>query len=260
MQLNPQRENFKDFYGSNVDQMPKLIAEGRTPLSVEGLMKARLQYGKDLPDWVNNYFDTGDGVAYAQDGRIKIVLDSKDLREMNAQSKLRNGALILPVDHYDTLEGAEFTRKDIEKYIDKDLTKKQAKENPLLIALMRGKEFLGEVVDYIFAEGKETHGYDTMMGVYPDSASSDHVKMRAWYVYGLVNRSGVLGWSNLDYVNGRFVGVAPEVQNGESENVSPNIKTYSPADLKAMDNAIANLEKTLLPDALKPFKDLRKKL
>ena len=53
---------YKEFYGRNTEQMPLLIAEGRIPLSVAGVMEQRLRSEK--PDWKNNYFDTGDAVAY----------------------------------------------------------------------------------------------------------------------------------------------------------------------------------------------------
>ena len=36
-------QKHKEFYGRNIEQMPKLIAEGRTPLSIAGLMKRRIE-------------------------------------------------------------------------------------------------------------------------------------------------------------------------------------------------------------------------
>ncbi len=41
--LNDQVVPFKEFYGKNNEQMPKLIEEGRIPLSVAGLMEKRLE-------------------------------------------------------------------------------------------------------------------------------------------------------------------------------------------------------------------------
>ena len=43
LQLNEQDVPYKEFYGRNIGQMPKLIAEGRVPLSVSGLMQRRLE-------------------------------------------------------------------------------------------------------------------------------------------------------------------------------------------------------------------------
>ena len=85
LQLTP--EIYKEFYGANVDQMPKLLAEARVPLSMAGLLKAKLKYGKDLPAWMNNYFGTGDAVVYHPDGRIKIDIDSENLREINIRDR-----------------------------------------------------------------------------------------------------------------------------------------------------------------------------
>src|SRR3989338_9383475 len=91
--------NYKEFYGRSTEQMPRLIAEGRTPLSIAGLMRRRLEVLNSSDDVRNsfwdNYFDTGDGIAYHPDGRGKIVLDAKPLRELTPSSQLRNGALIL---------------------------------------------------------------------------------------------------------------------------------------------------------------------
>ena len=42
LKLNATREAYREFYGRNVEQMPKLIADGRVPMSVAGLMQRRL--------------------------------------------------------------------------------------------------------------------------------------------------------------------------------------------------------------------------
>lgn len=117
---------------------------------------------------------------------------------------------------------------------------------------------LNYYVDYIFAEGKKRFGYDTAMGIYPDSASND-VKMRAWFVYWLGYWSDAYGWIDLDVDNGRFVGITPEALSAPGKGAS-NIKAYKTADLQAVDKAMKGLERTLRPDVLKPFAELRKKL
>src|SRR3990167_11287530 len=111
--------NYKEFYGRSTEQMPRLIAEGRTPLSIAGLMRRRLEVLNSSDEVRNsfwdNYFDTGDGIAYHPDGRGKIVLDAQPLRELTPSSQLRNGALVLPSGVYDRLEGVEFSREDLAK-------------------------------------------------------------------------------------------------------------------------------------------------
>ncbi|PIZ82764.1 hypothetical protein COX97_03145, partial [Candidatus Pacearchaeota archaeon CG_4_10_14_0_2_um_filter_05_32_18] len=111
LKLNETREAYREFYGRNVEQMPKLIAEGRVPMSVAGLMQRRLDVRNSDADikgsYIDNYFDTSDAVVYHPDGRVKIVLDSQTLRDITPQSKLINGALVLTEDAYNALQGEE---------------------------------------------------------------------------------------------------------------------------------------------------------
>ena len=78
LKLNEPVDKFKEFYGRGIEQMPKLLGEGRTPLSSAGLMERRLEVltaSDDVKDaWWGDYFDTGDGILYHPDGRIKIEL------------------------------------------------------------------------------------------------------------------------------------------------------------------------------------------
>ncbi len=212
LKLNATREAYQEFYGQNVKQMPKLIADGRVPMSVAGLMQRRLDVRNSDADvktsYMDNYFDTGDAVAYHPDGRVKIVLDSQTLREITPESPRSNGALVLASEVYDTLQGEEFKKGELGK-TESPLSREDVKAHPVWKVLARDQGLLNDYADYIFAEGKERFSYDTAMGVYPDSAGND-VKMRAWYVYGLECRSDADGRSGLGYVSGRFVGIAPE--------------------------------------------------
>jgi hypothetical protein len=198
LQLNEPRIEY--FEGRNVDKMQELIAKGMTPLSVSGLMQRRLQaqYGSESVrnSLMNNYHDTGDGIAYHPDGRIKIVPDANPLREMNPESRLVNGALVLPDGMYEKLEGHEFTRKDIQKYVGDSISSKDAKSNPLWQALARDPKLLNEYVDLIFAQAKQQFDYDKNMGVYVKDASDvpkDAATMRPWFVGRLEDRSGAYG-------------------------------------------------------------------
>jgi len=81
LKLNATPEAYKEFYGRNVEQMPKLIAEGRVPMNASQLMQRRLDYRNGPAEvktaWMDNYFDTGDAVVYHPNGDVKIVLDSQ---------------------------------------------------------------------------------------------------------------------------------------------------------------------------------------
>ena len=260
--LNTQPQNFKEFYGRNVEQMPLIIAEGRVPLSVAGLMQRRLDVRNVSDDvkasWMDNYFDTGDAVAYHPDGRVRVVLDSQTLREMNKDSKRNSGALVLTEDVYASLQGEEFKKGKLGK-TENPLSKKEVKSHPVWKTLARDQGLLNDYADLIFAEGKRRFDYDTAMGVYLSSAQGSTPEMRAWFVGRLGYWSRVNGGGDLDDVVGRVVGVAPEAQNPKILGVG-NVKAYTMADLYAVDEAIKGLEGVLNPALLKPFADLRKKL
>jgi len=212
LNLNPSPQNYKVFPEKGteraIDLMPKLIAEGRTPLSVAGFMEARLKHGKELSDWMDNWFDMGDAIVYHPNGRVKIVLDSEHLREINPQSELRNGALILPSGTYYVLEGQEFKRSELEKYTGNSLSAKAVKKNPIWKSLARDSNLLNEYTDFIFSQTKERFNYDRNMGIYVNSTSGDSPILRAWYVDRLDYRSNALGRISLDLDYGRFVGVS----------------------------------------------------
>ena len=233
LKLNATREAYQEFYGQNVEQMPKLIADGRVPMNVAQLMQRRLDVRNSdktvKGSYINNYFDTGDAVVYHPDGRVKIVLDSQTLRDMTPESPRSNGALILSSEVYDSLQGEEFKKGKLGK-TESHLSREDVKAHPVWKALARGQALLNDYTDLIFTEGKERFSYDTAMGVYPDSAS-DNVKMRAWIVYRLVSRSNAGGWDYLDGDCGRFVGIAPEALGAPSKGAS-NIRAYSMADVQ----------------------------
>lgn len=211
----PTEKPNKEFYGRNVDQMPLLVAEGRVPMSVAGLMNKRLHYERQ--DWRDNYFDTGDGVAYHPDGkRFKVVLDAQPLREMTGESQLNAGALVLTDGVYESLEGQEFTRKELEKITGRNLSPDEVKAHPVWQALARGdNDLLQAYTDATFAEMGERWSYEDGMGVYLGDAQKSPI-MRSWFVNWLSLGSNASGGSDLGNASGRLVGVAPEAQGAST--------------------------------------------
>ncbi len=213
-------EIYKKFYGRNIEQMPKLIAEGRIPMSVSQLMKRRLDVRNSEKEvkssWLDNYFDTGDAIAYHPNGNMKIVLDSEILRQLNPESKLKNGVLVLEDGVYEKIDSGEFTRKELENCVEKYLTKEQARENLVWNVLARDKNLLNDYTNFIFAEAKKRFNYNDNLGVYLDSPS-DYPKLRALYLNGLEFRSYVSGRGSLDGNIGLFAGLAPEARKKISE-------------------------------------------
>jgi len=199
----------REFYGTNTVQMPKLIADGRIPMSVAGIMQRRLDvrnasvYVKN--DWMDNHFDTGDAVVYHPNGRVKIVLDSEDLREMTPDTLRNNGALILTEEVYNALQGEEFERGEFGK-VNERLSRDEVKFHPGWKALARDQALLNAYTDFIFAEVKEKSGYDDAMGIYIGSTNRGTPEMLMWCV-SRINSSNANGGYILNGTHGRLVGV-----------------------------------------------------
>ena len=180
-------ENCKEFYGEYVEQMQKIIAEGRVPISVAGLMQKRLNVkninnskGYYRDKYFDNYFDTGDAVVYHPDGRVKIVLDSQTLRNM-MPSKKDNHALVLTEDVYKSLDGEELRDIKFDK-IYCSLSKEDVKSHPVWKILARDQALLNDYADNIFAECKRRFSYDSAMAICLSSAQGSTPEMRAWCV------------------------------------------------------------------------------
>ena len=202
--------NYKEFYGRSTEQMPRLIAEGRTPLSIAGLMRRRLEVLNSSDEVRNsfwdNYFDTGDGIAYHPDGRGKIVLDAQPLRELTPSSQLRNGALILSPSVYDGLEGVQFSNEDLAKYIaGKGLKQGDVRKNKVWQALARDEKLLNDYAEAVFSQVKEGYDEDRAMALYRGSTENVPT-MRSWCLDRLVCWSVADGNYHLVVDFGRLVG------------------------------------------------------
>ena len=236
LELNDQIVPFKDFYGANHKEMPKLIAEGRVPLLSAGLMQERLNsLGTSTQDaWWNNYFETGDGIFYHPEGSAKIVLGAQIIKDLTPNSPLSNGAIVLgdSIDEsiavYKSLDAVEeFSKKDIENLkLRSVLSPEEAKNHPVWIALAGGdKILLNNYVDETFRLGKEQYSKEKMMDVYFGSAQKKAVG-RLWCVGSLGYGSSASGNYSVDgRSGGRFVGVAPEALGARGN--TPSISTIT---------------------------------
>ncbi|MBI2630392.1 hypothetical protein HYW76_04795 [Candidatus Pacearchaeota archaeon] len=282
LKLNSTQEAYREFYGRNTEQMPKLIADGRVPMSVAGLMQRRLDVKTSDADvktsdadvktsdadvktsYIDNYFDSGDAVVYHPDGRVKIVLDSQTLRGITPNSELRNGALVLTEADYNGLQGEEFKKGKLGK-VNQGLSRADIKAHPVWKVLGRDQALLNDYTDFIFGEYQARFAKDTplddlkLMGVFPISAQGSTHDLRAWCVNRLEGRSFAGGGCHLDVDVGRFLGIAPEALSAPGKGAS-NIRTYTMADLQNFDGAVKGLEATVRPELLEPFAQLRKKL
>tara|TARA_Y100000310_G_C20551282_1_gene748226 strand:- start:210 stop:977 length:768 start_codon:yes stop_codon:yes gene_type:complete len=222
LQLNDE-EPF-EYPGRVVDQMPILISDGRVPISFAMSMKRRLEALAGSNDnirhvGVHNYLFTGDGMFYHPDGRVKVAIGPQCMRELTPESHLRQGALVLPDGMYDIIEGEELTKAQVEKY-KADLERysrsrnllKFTKQDPFLLALAQGDQYLlNEYAHAMLHIAKKRWNEDRAITVCLDSPEQDTATGRLWLLGGCINNvSYVSGNGILDAHYGCLCGVAPE--------------------------------------------------
>ena len=208
LQLNDKGSNeYQEFYGRNIDQMPKLIADGRTPLGVAGLMRRRLEViGTRLQDvWWNNYFDTGDGIVRNPCGGATIALNTPLLRAITPNSNFHNYELVL----IGAPTGETFSKRDVEQYSRKHQSEKEVVNNPFWLTFANhDAALLKDYARATFKLAKAKYGYEKNMGIFlanPDSVPT----VRPVYVGDLdYNRSAAYGNGSLGNSYGRLVGVS----------------------------------------------------
>ncbi len=250
LQLNKPIIDYKAFpedgTAPNTEQMPKLIAEEREPLSVRGLMKRRLNVlnsaTKLKNNWWNNWFDTGDGIAYHPSGKAKIVLNALPLRDLNQNNRLSDGALIMEDGLYEQLQGLELSKSDLKKYArNEPLSVNKVLNNPIWIELT-GKDIdlLKEYGNVTFNLAKENYNYDKNMRIYV-SSSQNLPTMRLWCVNWLYSGSNANGRVHLGRGYGRLVGVRPRAEGAEKSIVRPSLEQV----LSVTNKALAELYKKI---------------
>ncbi|HRZ85285.1 MAG TPA: hypothetical protein P5277_00735 [Candidatus Paceibacterota bacterium] len=268
LKLNPEREVYREFYGQNVAQMPLLVADRRVPMNVAQLLQRRLDVRNSDADvrtaYHDNYFDTGDAIAYHPDGRVKVVLDSQTLREINPKSQLTNGALVLTEDAYRALDGVEFKKGKLEK-VNEGLSIKEVKAHPVWKVLTReDKALLDDYADWAFTEYRDrfAQGSDVddirIMGIYPDSAG-EAPKLRAWCVNRLEDGSNANGRYLLGDDNGRFLGIAPEALSAPGKGAL-SVRLYTVADVQKAQKQLEQIDSVVRPESISDVKSLISRL
>ncbi len=219
----------KEFYGRNIEEMPKLIIEGRTPLTVQGLIQRRLQVidsqNQSLIDsYWNNYFDTGDALLQHPNGNIKVVLDSSYLRNITPKSKLFHGGLVLTPNEYVRLDVPEFVARDLERYTRKSWRATQVTDNPIWLTLARDPKLLKEYTTKMFALTKEKYNINEIMRIYLSPVQERPI-LRSAFVRRLYDRSDVDGFTNIDSDDGRLLGVEAQEEQSIKRSLEERLES-----------------------------------
>ena len=225
-------EQDKLFPGRNIDQMPLLLGEGRSPWTVVRFMKERIAHDNEFPDLLS-HIDVSDLIAYdsskrSTDFKFILTVDKngrvteqgrKALELINPNAKLISDYAANVNGVYDSLPGIVVPRADL-GVLERDLTQDEILNSKVWRILARHPDevpaefaedpaLLKEYADWVKGKTKQ----DTNMGVYLDNNSKDE-KLRAFCVGWLDCRSALFGRRLLNYDGGRLVGyLAPEALN-----------------------------------------------
>ena len=244
---------------SYIKAMSNLRNTGLRPLSTADVIKERLEAlnNKDLgliKFWLDRYFDTTDGIAYSGDKR-KVAYSPKQLLNLEPNTNLSNGALIITPDEYKDLEGEEFSVKELEKAgLGRRLSKEEVITHPVWLALARGdKHLLKEYRNAVFEEIKRRYNDSEGMSIYLGSEQKQP-SMRAWAVDYLVSRSYAVGL-NLNFI-ARLAGVSSKIAEGDAQNL---VRTYTPEDVQSASEALKILKGVARPEIVEPLEVLVRK-
>lgn len=212
----------REFYGRNIEQMPRLIADKRIPIGVSYLMSRKLTIAdssgvpRNVKDeWMDSYVNTGDAIVYHPNGEALIVLDSKELKEITDKSPRNGGAVILGENKDEAMTKYNAIKKRENVFVFKKgefgktgvwMSKAEVKAHGFWKVLARDKNLLDDYVDLVFAECKERENYDLCMGVYPGLCLGDKPEMRALCVSGLDGLSDIYNVFTLNDICGRLIG------------------------------------------------------
>jgi len=248
-------QGMNEHYGRNVDKMSKLLKAGETPMSVSGIMRARLEQGNDFPDLWNNWHDTSDLVVYPKgndkevyvflttDNQGQITQNGKRALELIRSDNLASncGAVVeqlrdlgrkglIKIPRSKITSGNYFTGNQI---LDEQVWRIFARHpDEVSGAFAEDSNLLKEYEEQVRAKT----GQNTNMALYLGDSLKNQTTLKAWYVDWLVSRSYASGRLGLGVGNGRLLGIAPEAPNapgkGELEKMLEVVGAHSPEDVQ----------------------------
>jgi hypothetical protein len=238
---NLQRPTYELVRGRLIDNIPKVLADGRLPIWVARFHEGRTGLASQFPEWNSWSYTPGELAVYpAKSGDVLHVIGcSKD--ELTEAGKLiypkfQPKAVI--VDHgidasdiYQQLEAMtpaqgviRVSPADIQKYAGKDLSRRDVSGNKLQRLLFRhssevpkqfaeSREIMKNAIETSFAPE-----YQTAMGSYFIAPNPNVPKLMAWGVDWLDVGSQSCAFCDVYGGSGRLVSVAPEalVARGKS--------------------------------------------
>jgi len=222
-------KGMNEHYGRDADKMPKLLGAGEVPMSISGIMQARLEQGNEFPDLWNNWYDTSDLVVYPKgndkelyvfltvDNQGQITKNGRKALELIRSDNLasnrgavveqlkdlgRKGLIKVPRSKITT--GSYLTGDQV---LDEQVWRILARyTNEVPAGFAEDKELLGKYFEEVASRTKGSKN----MALYVGDSLKDQTTLKAWCVGRLGCRSVAGGEIGLGSGSGRLLGIAPE--------------------------------------------------
>jgi len=258
-------KGINEHYGRNADKMPKLLGAGEVPMSVSGIMQARLEQGNEFTDLWNNWYDTSDLVVYPKgndkemyvfltaDNQGQITQNGRKALELIRSNNLvsNRGAIVeqlkdlgrkglIKVPRSKITTGSYLTRNQV---LDEQVWRILARHpDEVPAGFAEDKELLGKYFDEVASRTKDSKN----MALYVGDSLRDQTTLKAWCVGRLEYRSLANGRSGLGDDDGRLLGIAPEAQGALNRDQRVNV--YTPDQVRGAleELGFSGLTKTLI--------------
>ena len=206
---------YKSYFGRSIDNMPRLLAEGRYLITPKQLMYARVheknKYDRDLLR--DNYIYAACAVCVAPDrtGEVAIGLYSHPtvkqvIDSLSPESNVVGGSLVLTPDQYNAVKDNAFVLSPVvANSLRNNAYSELKKREAFWEYVAEGDKKLVTDTRKLVKEKSGSGNLENRMGLFLTSTTG----LRLLYLGPVGNSNGnALGDSYLDDLNGRCVGVA----------------------------------------------------
>ena len=154
---------YEEYNGRLLNLIPRLQSEERQPLSIEGVMRGRLEGIACLETTV----DTCDAIAIHPTGRRKLLRSSELLLNITSQTKTSYGVLPITEREYSHLLGYEFTEQEFRDFAKPREYPSAICTNPLWKIVVSDHNLLEKYAQHVSKSSKEkSEPSKDIMGIY----------------------------------------------------------------------------------------------